>query len=465
MPMSEELVHRIQRFELVDALADFVIGLNFDDLSPATVAAAQMFILDTIAVGVAGTTYDATDKALAAAQRWGDGDTRIIGRQGVTLARPSAAFANGMQIHALEWDPLHEPSVVIALCVPIAAMVAELDSQPISGRELILATVIAVEVAVFFGGDTSAGPQFFRPATAGGMGAAAAMARLRRFNKQQLIHAMGLAHGQTAGTMQAHWEGSMALPMQIGNAARMSHLSVDMVEAGMSGPVDFIAGRFGYFRLFEHSGGIEALLSGLGAPFKITEMAHKPYPAGRATQASLTMLRELRTGCAFEADDVESITIAMPALSVFLVGRPPVADMTASYARLCLRFVVPLMLRDDDIDPRQFSAASFSDQQLQALGARIHILDDENPDKNALGPQRMEIRLKSGEHLQTVCDAPLGSPANPLTQSGREDKVRRCFALGLSTEEDPSRRAEQFIATANGLAGLDDARVLLDLVS
>jgi len=463
--MSEELAHRIQRFELVDALADYLVGLTFDDLSPATISAAQMFIMDTMAVGIAGKTYDATDKALAAAQCWGDGDTRVIGRPGVTLARPSAAFANGMQIHALEWDPLHEPSVVIALCVPIAAMVAELDSQPISGCELILATVIAVEVAVFFGGDTSAGPQFFRPATAGGMGAVAAMARLRGFDKMQLIHAMGLAHAQTAGTMQAHWEGSMALPMQIGNAARMAHLSVDMVEAGMTGPVDFIAGRFGYFRLFEQSGGIEALLGGLGAPFKITEMAHKPYPAGRATQASLTMLRELRAQHAFEADEVESITIAMPALSVFLVGRPPMEDMTPSYARLCLRFVVPLMLRDDDIDPRQYIATSFGDRQLQALGARIQILDDQNPDKNALGPQRMDIRLTGGQQLETVCDAPLGSPANPLSQSGREDKVRRCFALGLSSDGNPGNPAEQFIAAANRLVELDDACVLLDLVS
>ena len=468
--MSEELANRIQRFELVDALTSFAQNLRYDDLSPQAVAAAQAFIMDTIAVGIAGKTYDATDKALVAAQAWGAGTTRVIGRPSVTLARPSAAFVNGMQIHALEWDGLHEPSVVIAMCVPIAAMVAELDAQAISGRELILATVLAVEIAVFFGGATSEGPQFFRPATAGGMGAAAALAKLRGFDNTQMIHTLGLAHAQTAGTMQAHWEGSMALPMQIGNAARMAHLAVDMVAAGMTGPVDFIDGRFGYFRLFERSGGIEALLTQLAKPFKITEMAHKPYPAGRATQAVLTMLRELRAQHSFELEQIETIDIEMPALSVFLVGRPPQPDMTPSYARLCLRFVAPLMLRDGDIDPREYTPEVFADPVLQALGARMQIVDDGNPDKNALGPQCMRIRLNDATQLQAQCDAPLGSPDNPLSPAQCDDKVRRCFELGwdLSNSTPPQilqNRAAAFIGAARDLAAADNARVLLDLVS
>ncbi len=467
---TEELSSRIQRFELVDALANFVSDLRYDDLSAQSVSSAQTFIMDTIAVGVAGKTYNATDKALAAAQAWGEGSTRVIGRPGVALPRPSAAFVNGMQIHALEWDALHEPSVVIAMCVPIAAMVAELDSQAISGQDLILATVLAVEVAVFFGGETSQGPQFFRPATAGGMGAAAALAKLRGFDKTQIIHALGLAHAQTAGTMQAHWEGSMALPMQIGNAARMAHLAVDMVEAGMTGPVDFIDGRFGYFRLFERSGGIEALLTRLGTPFKITEMAHKPYPAGRATQAALTMVRELRDQHSFDIEQIEAIEIQMPALSVFLVGRPPEPDMTPSYARLCLRFVVPLMLRDGGIDPRQYQASVFADPVLRSIGDRMQIVDDGNPDKNALGPQQMQIRLTDGRTLESHCDAPIGSPDNPLSENQCEDKVRHCLELGWDEDSSDTTKtalnnANGLIDAARGLAATDNARVLLDLVS
>lgn len=458
--MTEELENRVQKFELVDALTEFAINLRYEDLTQEAIDLAQIFIMDTIAVGIAGKTYDATDKALAAAKLWGEGDTPVIGRPGVKLARPSAAFANGMQVHSLEWDGLHEPSVVIAMCVPISAMVAEMHSRKVSGKELILATVIAIEVAVFFGGNTTAGPRFFRPAAAGGMGAAAGMARLRGFSKEQLIHTLGLAHAQTSGTMQAHWEGSMALPMQIGNAARMAHMSLDMVEAGMTGPVDFIDGRFGYFKLFESGGDIDELLQALGKPFKITEMAHKPYPAGRATQASLTMIRELRSKHQFALEDIDKIDIHMPHLSLFLVGRPPSADMTASYARLCLRFVAPLMLVDGNIDPRRYKTEVFADPQITDLGSRINILDDGNPDKNALGPQSMDIHLKNGEVLKAHCKDPLGSPDNPLSKQEREQKIRYCFELGLN-EVDP----EPYIQACNQLTELEDASLLLRMVS
>ena len=460
--MNDALVQRVQNFALVEALADFIASLRYEDLPEQVVAAAKIFIMDSLAVGVAGTTYDATDKAAAAAATWGQGDTPAIGRLELLLSRPAAAFVNGMQIHALEWDGLHEPSVVIALCAPLGAIAAELDRQGITGKELILATVIAIEVAVFFGGDTTAGPRFFRPSCAGGMGATAAMSRLRGFDRSQLIHALGLAHAQTAGTMQAHWEGSMALPMQVGNAARMAHLAVDMVEAGMTGPVDFIDGRFGYFKLFESTGDVHALLAQLGRPFKMTEMAHKPYPAGRATQATLTMVRELVQAHDFAPDDIEQINVFVPPLIVFLVGRPVQPDMTPSYARLCLRFVVPLMLLDGEVEPRRYVPAAFEDPEIVALGTRIHIIEDDNPDENALGPQRMELILKSGRRLQASCADPLGSPGNPLSKQQREDKVRQCFALQLP---DAQARAEQFIQASNDLHDLPDTRILLDLVS
>ncbi len=462
--MSEELSKRVQNFESVDALADFVLNVRYDDLPADAIDAAKIFIMDSLAVGIAGTTYDATDKALAAAKSWGSGDTRVIGRPGITLARPAAAFVNGMQIHALEWDGLHEPSVVIALCVPLGAMVAELERQKVSGRDLIVATVVAIEVAVFFGGDTSAGPRFFRPSCAGGMGATAGMARLRQFDKMGLIHALGLAHAQTAGTMQAHWEGSMALPMQIGNAARMAHMAVDMVDAGMTGPVDFIDGRFGYFKLFERGGDIDQLLAELGRPFKITEMAHKPYPAGRATQSTLTMINQLRAEHSFSVADIEHLRVYVPPLIMFLVGRPTETDMTPSYARLCLRFVAPLMLIEGSIDPKRYITQVFSDPTIRTLGERIEICADGTTDENALGPQRMELVLRSGETLAASCIDPLGSPANPLSQQQREDKVRLCFALGFEQDLEKAS-AEAFIESCGRLQELEDARVLLTMVS
>ncbi|MBX2846766.1 MAG: MmgE/PrpD family protein [Acidiferrobacterales bacterium] len=458
---DKALNSRLNQPQFVEHLAAFVVDHQFENFSDDVVQIAKLFLMDTIAVGVAATTYHATDKALQSVKPWGESkQARVVGRPGITLSAAAAAFVNGMQVHALEWDGLHEETVVIALCASVGALVAELDQTPSTGQELISAFVLGVEVAVFFGGITDSPPRFFRPSVAGGLGAVMALAKLRKLSQQQTIAALGLGYSQICGTMQAHWEGSMALPMQVGATARNAHFAVDMAQAGMTGPVDIIAGQFNYFALFENSTFNDATLSQLGKPYKITEVAHKPYPAGRATQAVLTMLQQWQDEQAFLVTDIASIEVRIPHLVMLLVGRPRESDMTASYARLCLRFIVPLMLLERDIDPRRFTQAVYDDAEIVTLSEKMTIVHDGNPDKNALGPQTMTVTLNDGKVLSLTCEDPLGSPNNPLNKDQRDSKVARCFELGL-----PEGDADQFITVCEDLENLSDCRQLLSLVT
>lgn len=477
-PSKEQALNkRLNKPELVEHLARFVVDLTFDDLPEDAVHMASILIMDTLAVGVAATTYDATDKALQSVVSWGRSDqSRVLGRPGITLSAAAAAFVNGMQVHALEWDGLHEDTVVIALCASMGALISQVDSEKYSGKELICAFVVGVEVAVLFGGVSGSSPRFFRPSVAGGLGAVMALSKLRALTLQQTIAALGLAYSQICGTMQAHWEGSMALPMQVGASSRNAHFSVDMALAGMTGPVDIIAGQFNYFSLFELGSFNESLLTQLGKPFKIVEVAHKPFPAGRATQTVLTILFEWQQQNVFNVKNtdsntltdfnsditstIESIDVWVPPLIMLLVGRPLEKNMTASYARLCLRFIVPLMLIDGEIDPRRFTERVYSDPKIIALSKKINILEDGNPDANALGPQTVVATLNDGRVLKLCRDDPLGSPKNPLSREQRNSKVSRCFELGF-----PERNAQGLIDMCENLVEVGDCRELLTLVT
>jgi len=110
----------------------------------------------------------------------------------------------------------------------------------------------------------------------------------------------------------------MALPMQVGSVSRNAHFSVDMALAGMTGPVDIIDGQFSYFNLFENNVFDESLIGQLGKPFKVSEVAHKPYPAGRATQTVLTMLRQWQEQKAFSVDEIAEINVFIPPLVMLL---------------------------------------------------------------------------------------------------------------------------------------------------
>jgi 2-methylcitrate dehydratase PrpD len=406
----------------VDHILDFAWG-DWD----VPEAAVRTFLLDTIAVGLAGSTAPGAEGVLATAQAMGTGDeARLLGLGAAKLPAPGAAMVNAFHIHCLEWDAVHEPAVVHALSVVTAAVMAVCDRRGgVSPRAAAQALAIGVDIASGLGLAATTGLRFFRPATAGVMGAALACARLEGLSRAQAADVLGLAYSQAAGTMQAHVEGSIALPLQIALAARAAITAVDLVRHGLTGPHDVLEGPFGYFKLFESEGDLTAYGEGLGSVWRIAEISHKPYPSGRASHATLSALE----AWALDPKAVTAITAHVPPLIHRLIGRPWVDGMSTAYARLCLPFLASLMITDKCIDPRRFTPASFADPALRALGAKVQVVVDGNPDPNALSPQRVEANLSDGRSL--VCDIPatLGAPANPLSWEAQLSKVRRCNEL------------------------------------
>ena len=398
-------------------------------LPPAVRAAALMLLDDTLACGVAGSTAPGADGVLAAAQGWGAGGTVPVLGRAERLPAAAAAFVNGFQIHCLEWDAVHEPAVVHAMSVVTAAVHAAAHARQAGTEAALAALVTGVEIACILGIAAETPLKFFRPATAGLIGGALAVARLAGLTPERFGDVLGLAHAQCAGTMQAHVEGSIALPLQVAAAARAAITAVDLVAAGLPGPQDALMGPFGYFPLFD-GGDPTAMVATLGTIWRIAEISIKPWPSGRAGHATLAALDGL-------GGDVTQITAHVPPLIARLVGRPWHADMTPAYARLCLPFLAALMLRDGRIDPRCFTPAAFADPELQALGARLTIHVDANPDPNALGPQRFAITLADGSTRAITTPATFGSPANPLSADWHAGKL--AFARSLATVPAPVR--------------------------
>ena len=204
------------------------------------------------------------------------------------------------------------------------------------------------------------GWRFFRPATSGGFGAVAGLARLRGFDAARTLAAFGMQLGQASGTMQAHTEGSPLLPLQIGFNARAAIQSCDLAAAGFPGLDAPFEGRFGYLPLFEGAWDCAPVLAELGQVWRVTELSHKPFPSGRATHGGVDAVMALRAAHGFGPEDVEAITIAAPPLINQLVNRPALPAPTAAYARLCLPFVLAKLLQHGRIELSQFRGAALA---------------------------------------------------------------------------------------------------------
>ena len=396
----------------VAALIDFAGAAH--RLPDDVAATARYFLADTLAVGAAGHDAPGADAILQIARSMGQGgEARLIG-SAERLPAAAAAFVNGYRVHALEWDAVHEPAVVHAMSVVTAALGAAIDRQGgVSEDAAMAALAVGVEVAAGLGDAATSPLKFFRPATAGVMGAALAVARI---DGAPLLPALGLAHASIAGTMQAHVEASLALPFQIANAARAAIVASDLAKAGFPAPADVLDGPFGYFKLID-DGDSAALVADLGQRWRIAELSVKPFPSGRASHAALGVLAD------YAGQDVIAVELACPPLIKRLVGRVMRADMAPSWARLCLPFLAGLMRRDGCIDPRCFTAAHFTDPALAAFAERVTLADNGNLDPNALFPQAIAISFADGRRITRAIPATLGSPAAPLTPAQTAAKL------------------------------------------
>ena len=385
-------------------------------LPPQVRADAVRLLADTLAGGAAGA---ASPEAVKLRATLGTGTEARLLSGGTATAR-DAAFFDGFAIHCLEWDAVHEPAVVHALSVVTAAQLAASDRDGGGDPEKFL-TALAVGVDIASGlGVAATGPmRFFRPATAGIIGASLAVARLEGLSRRAMADVLGLAYSFAGGTMQAHVEASIALPLQIGRAAAAAVQAVDLVRAGLDGPHDVLEGPFGYSALIEP---LDLSRYAPGNPWRISEVSIKPFPSGRASHGALGALQELRGA------DVERIVLHAPPLIHRLVGRPYKPGAPMSYNRLCLAFLAPLMLRDGVIDPRLTETDA-------DLARRVEVVLDDNPDGNALSPQRLVVTLTDGTVIERRIAANPGSPAAPMTPTQGTAKYDLCRAL--APDADP----------------------------
>ena len=129
------------------ALADFVAGVQYDKLSPETVRITKQCILDWLGVCIRGSQekpiqiirkllLNGGSKAQA---------TVLAGRAEQTTAL-NAAFCNGSASHSLDFDDLHNPSIIhlATVVVPPVFAIAEVEHK--NGKDMLAAVVAGYEV-------------------------------------------------------------------------------------------------------------------------------------------------------------------------------------------------------------------------------------------------------------------------------------------------------------------------------
>ena len=450
--------------DAIEAFTAHVTGTGYADLSPVAVRSVKTFLLDTLGVGAAGSAgpFSETLVQTQSADGGAGGPARVW-VHGTRLPAAGAALCNAYRIHNSEFDCVHEGAVVHTMTALTAACLAHAErAGTVDGRTLITALVLGVDVACNLGIASRSALRFFRPGTAGAFAATAGVGKLMGMDPETLKNAFGAALSQLCGTMQAHTEGSIVLGLQVGYNARNAILACDMAELGLVAPHAVLEGPFGYFPLFEGDYDLGPALESLGQVWRITEVAHKPFPSGRATHGVLDAVLSLAREAALEVPGIEQVTARVPPLVAQLVGRPIQSVMTPNYARLCTAYCVARALPRGGLTVPDFAPEALADPDTLALGERVAIEIDGNPDPNALTPVSVTVRMRDGHELSKTLGIVYGHPERPMSREAQLEKLSGNWAAAARPLPDEAR--ERLVETIDDLESCPDVGTLVDLL-
>jgi 2-methylcitrate dehydratase PrpD len=132
---------------VTDTLARFVTETDFSTISGTTRTNAKLHILDTFGVALAGVATPVAEIALDYCKNLGASTEASIWGTSAKVSVSTAAFANGLLSHALDfddWDAFihvgHPTSMIIGAALPLAECIGA------SGKDLLKAYALGIEV-------------------------------------------------------------------------------------------------------------------------------------------------------------------------------------------------------------------------------------------------------------------------------------------------------------------------------
>ena len=265
--------------ELTGRLAEFVCETEFEDIPADTVNKAKECFLDWQGVALAGTKDPASIIMMQYVMALGGKPEASVIGSAIKTDMASAALANGLIGHALDFDDYHDETVIhgSAACVPSILAVAEKNN--LSGKDFLTAMILGIDVCIRVGlglGDYHYQRGWHTTATAGTFGATAGVAKLLKLNVNQLVNAFGICGTQASGLRQVF--GTMCKPFHTAKVSREGVMSAVLAQMGFTSSLEMIEGPLGVFDVLTEVPNEKIVLDQLGQEYYINHLSIKPYP-------------------------------------------------------------------------------------------------------------------------------------------------------------------------------------------
>jgi 2-methylcitrate dehydratase PrpD len=443
------------------ALAERIAAFRARDVAPRVRAHAKLALLDTLGAMLAAASprYPAGRIVMDLVRDLGGAATSTLVGQGRRSSAVHAALANGTLAYSCDIEPHHAGAILHAPAVIVPTVLAVGEAGGVSGRQLLAALVLGIEVAgrVSDALDPVAlyGRGFHPTAVCGTFGAAAAAGWLLGLDPGRQAIALGLALQQASGLLA--WAADPtehSRPLNPGLAARNGITAAQLARLGFGGPPAPFDGPYDAFTAFSGTARPEALATPWATRWYTAELAYKRYASCAFTHPALDGLLGLAREEGLTARRTDRIRLRFPARGAHMIDAHPLRSH-------CAQYVLPVALVYGQVAIDDILLDRTRHPDVARLGARTTVVPDRALDPEY--PRRytsiVEIRATDGRTFRRRVTAARGTPENPMSPA----EIRAKFQA-LAGGAAGARRAAALAEAVDRLERAPDLRVLAGLL-
>jgi 2-methylcitrate dehydratase len=430
---------------LAEQLADYSLSLQYEHLDDAAIRIAKQRVIDSVGCALGAIDAPPVRSIRAYCETLPDGGaTLMFGRKKVTP--DAAALLNATMVRFLDFndgyfslEPGHSSD-------NIPAILAVAQAEALSGRDVILAMVVAYEVQMRLQDVACLFRRGWDHVNFVTISAALAVGKLLGLTQTQLVHALSMAMNGHIAMRQVRsgelsgWKGASAA-----NATRNAVVCGYLARHGMTGPNDIFEGEMGFFNQVSGPFALDVSTFGTGSnhDFHIKQARTKLYPTNGEMQTAVMAAVELGDAipdlALIEAIEVATTDVGFKFLAKDRAKWRPTTRETADHS---LPYTVARALLDGTITRATYDASDFADPGVLAIIDKISVHEDARltAEMPSLA-NRVTIKLADGCTLERE----FGTKKNPritISDAEIEDKFRS-FAVHHYHEQ----RVQDLLAT------------------
>ena len=443
---------------ITECIAKFVVDTRYEDIPQEVLEISKRQLLDVLGVALAGCQQPLGIIMKDYVTKIGGEPLSSLIGYGIRTSPPTAALANGAFCHALDFDdtwlPVNHPTTPVT-----CAILALGENNGTSGREILTSLVLGCEV---IGKVATAVSSYIKGwhsvSLFGGLGAAAASAKVLGLDVDRLRMTLGISASMAGGLMANL--GTMTKALHAGNAASSGVSAAMLAQEGFTANASILETFRGFYNVFysDNTYDLWKATVALGNPYHVISpgIGIKMYPSGwlmhHTFEAALKIVEEHN----ITPDQVDEIEIGLHHERHF--NLPQIVSGLAGKFSMQYHAVMAVLDRSLGIDSFSDERALSTDVQDMLKLVRIKV-DPSLPSNFDIIYNPVTIKLKDGRSFTDQVALPKSHWRYPLKRDDWLGKFRDNASRLL-----PQDKVERIIELVDNLEEMEDIRQLTEVL-